>query len=452
MSYQKGDWEWVKRMEKEHILVPWAFQGDYVPKVITGAKGNYFHDSDGNEYLDFTSQLVNVNIGHHHPKVIKALVEGAQELCYMASGFGTEARARAAAVLAEISPGNLKKSFFTTGGAEAIEAAIKFCRAFTGRKKIFSYIRSYHGSTMGAMTLSGDARSWPFLPGITDVEHVLDPYCYRCPFGLRYPNCGIQCAKHIEECIVGSGGGEYIAAVFVEPIRGAQGIIVPPPEYMPMLRDICSRHGVLLVADEIMTGFGRTGQWFACENWKVVPDMMTMSKGITCAYVPFGAVIVSEQIAQFFENHQVCHGHTMCGHALGSAVAVAVIEVMKEENLVENSSKMGEVLLNGLKDLQEKHPSVGDVRGMGLFAAMELVKNRETKEPMISFNSPLQRGPNIKRKILQKMMDQGIYFNAANPGPAIMCAPPLSITAEEINRALEAFDKALEIADQELTR
>jgi taurine--2-oxoglutarate transaminase len=446
-GHQEALWQQVQGLEAKHVLYPWSRQAELKPYVITRAAGNYFWDAKGNQYLDFTSQFANANPGHADPRIVEAIVEQARTLPFAASPFASEPKAELSRLLAEVTPGDLAKTLFSTGGAEANEAAIKVCRLATGKFKIVSRYRSYHGSTQGAMTVARDLRSWPNEPGIPGVVYALDPYCYRCPFGLVYPQCDLQCAQHVEDVIRLEEGRRYVAGVIVEPIVGANGIIVPPDGYMQLLREICDKHEVLLIADEVMTGFGRTGEWFACDLWGVVPDIMTMAKGINGGYVPLGATVLRQEIADRFDEQVLSHGHTYSGHELACAAAVRAIEVYKEDHLIQRSREMGQLLLTRAQELQTRHPAVGDVRGKGLFVGLELVKNRQTKEPMVDYLEPLPRST-VKHAVLAEAMRQGVYMM---PGMAsvIMLAPPLTINADEIERAISVLDEALGIADRE---
>jgi taurine--2-oxoglutarate transaminase len=439
----------VQRLERQHVLYPWTRQGQLKPFVITRASGNYFWDAEGKQYLDFTSQFANANPGHADPRIVEAICEQAKTLPLVASPFASEPKARLAELLAEVTPGDLTKTLFSTGGAEANETAIKLCRLATDKFKIVSRYRSYHGSTQGAMTLTRDCRSWPNEPGIPGVVYAMDPYCYRCPFGLEYPQCDLQCAQHVEDVIRLQGGRRYVAGLIVEPIVGANGIVVPPDGYMQRLREICDRHEVLLIADEVMTGFGRTGEWFACDLWGIVPDIMTMAKGITGGYVPLGATVLRQPVATLFDEKVLSHGHTYSGHELACAAGIRTIQVYKEDNLIQRSREMGRLLLAKAEELKERHPSVGDVRGRGLFVGLELVKNRETKEPMVDHLEPLPRST-VKHAVLAEAMSRGVYMmhGMAN---VIFLAPPLTITEDEIERAMSVLDGALSIADRETT-
>lgn len=442
------DADTIRQYEKEHVLYPWVAQKGLNPMVIDYAQGNYFYDPAGKKYLDFSSMFVFSNLGHADPRVVEAICQQAQRLPTAASPFATEAKAKLAKLLAEITPGDIKKTFFCTSGAEANEGAIKIARLATGKEKIIARYRNYHGSTFGAMALTNDFRNWASEPSIPAVIHCLDPYCYRCPFGITYPSCDLQCAKHVEEVIRFEGGARRVAAFMAETIVGANGIIVPPDGYWQSIREICDRHEMLMMCDEVMVGFGRTGRWFAIEHWGVVPDVITMAKGITSGYVPLGATSIREKVAKAFEEKAYVHGHTYSGHTLAMATGVAVIEAYKEDGLIERSVEMGKYLMEKALELMEKHPSVGDVRGKGLFVGMELVKNRKTKEPLHDMLVEGPRPPTAKMKVLGEAMKQGVY---CLPGVAsvIMLAPPLTITQGEIDFAMEVFDKALMIADGE---
>jgi len=356
-----------------------------------------------------------------------------------------------AKLLAEITPGDIKKTFFSTSGAEANEGAIKLARMASGKEKIIARWRTYHGSTMGAMALSNDFRNWACEPSIPSVVHCLDPYCYRCPFGLTYPNCDLRCAKHLEDVIRFEGGAKRVAGFIAEPIVGANGIVVPPDGYWQKVREICDRYEVMMMCDEVMTGFGRTGKWFATEHWGVVPDVITMAKGITSGYVPLGATSVRPWVAEKFETNAWVHGHTYSGHTLAMAAGVATIEAYKADGLIQRSAELGKYLMDKAVELKEKHPSVGDVRGKGLFVGMELVKNRKTKEPIHDGLIEGPRPPTAKMKVLAEAMKEGVY---CLPGSVsvIMLAPPLTITKDEIDYAIKIFDKALGIADAEVTK
>jgi taurine--2-oxoglutarate transaminase len=351
-------------------------------------------------------------------------------------------------MLEEITPGDLSRTFISLGGTEANEAAIKICHQFTGRRKMITRFKTYHGGTATSMSLSaGDSRSWAQVLGGTDMVRVPQPYCYRCMFGQKYPVCDLQCVKYIDEVIELEGGSEKIAGIIFEPVTGANGIIVPPPEYFPQLREVCDKWDVLMIADEVMTGFGRTGKWFAMDHWDVVPDILTMAKGMTCGYLPLGATIVRKHIGDRFREQFFSHGATYAGHALGCAAALSVIPIYKEDNLVENSNRMGKYLLEKSLELKEKHACVGDVRGLGLFVGLELVKNKKTKEPLTSVDAKIRPGLNPKMEIAKKLGELGMMAMAANPVNVIALAPPLIANQDEIDEGIAIMDQALEIGD-----
>jgi taurine--2-oxoglutarate transaminase len=440
--------ETILRYEQEYVLHPWVAQKGVNPVIVDRAKGNYFYDTSGKEYLDFSSMFVFSNLGHADPRVVEAIALQAGRLPTAASPFATEAKARLAKLLAEVTPGDIQKTFFSTSGAEANEGAIKIARAATGKEKIVARYRSYHGSTYGAMTLTRDFRNWAFEPAIPSVTHCLDPYCYRCPFGSTFPACDLQCAKHVEEIIRLEGGAGRVAGFIAEPIVGANGILVPPDGYWQRIRQICDQYEMVMMVDEVMSGFGRTGKWFAIEHWGVVPDVITMAKGISSGYVPLGATSVRDWVAQRFETNPYTHGHTYSGHTLAVAAGAATIEAYQADHLIERAASSGKYLMDKAMELKEKHPSVGDVRGKGLFVGLELVKDRRTKEPI---HDPLFEGPRpptAKMKVLAQAMKDGVY---CLPGVAsvITFAPPLTVTKSEIDHAVGVFDKALEIADAE---
>jgi len=332
------------------------------PLVIKDVEGVYFIDRNDRRILDFSAQLKAVNIGYKHPKVVKAIQEHAQGICYISPSFANASRSVLARDLAAITPGDLNKFFFTLAGADANENAVKMARAYTKKHKILSYYRSYHGATYGAISISGDPRRPPVEPGIPGAVRLLNPYCYRCPFGLSHPECDLHCVAHVAE-IIAYENPETIAALIMEPIVGGGGILIPPDGYMQRLKAICEENEIVFIADEVMTGFGRTGKWFAMQHWDVVPDMITMAKGMTSGYLPLGAVAVSEKIAAALEKEMLYCGLTYSGHPLLCAAAQATLRVYKEENLVENSRRLGEILHGELKRMQERHTCIGEVPG-----------------------------------------------------------------------------------------
>ena len=434
--------------EVNNIFHSWGYLPSLSPLRVVSAKGLRFTTEDGRERLDFSSCFVSHNIGHQDHRVVEAIREQAKTLCSFAPVFSTKPRALLSKMLEEITPGDLSRSFLTLGGTEANEGAIKICHQYTGRRKILGRYRSYHGATAAAMTLSvGDPRNWAQTLGGTEVVPVPQPYCYRCMFGKSYPECELQCVTYIDQVIELEGGGEKVAGIIFEPVTGANGIIVPPPEYFPRLREICDKHGILMIADEIMSGFGRTGRWFAMDHWNVVPDIMSLAKGITCGYVPLGATVVRKPIADRFKEQFFSHGATYAGHALACATAVRVIQVYQEDNLIENSEKMGKYLLERAMELKDKHPCIGDVRGLGLFVGLELVKNRKTREPIMPLNAKIIPGMNPKLAVAKRLGELGMIAMAANPGNVIAIAPALIVTKDEIDEGVAMMDEALKEAD-----
>ena len=436
--------EQVRADAKEYVLHSWSVQDAINPIPVAGAEGRYFWDYEGKRYLDFASQLVNVSIGHGHPKVIAAIKEQAERLCTIGPPMATEPRSQLGRMLAEVTPGNLKMSFFTNGGAEANENAIKLARWYTGRHKVIARYRSYHGATAGAITLTGDPRRWHAEPGMPGVVRMLDPYTYRCPAGHPDPCPVCAGGPHLEE-ILQYEGPHTVAAVILETVVGTNGVIVPPDGYLQSIRETCDRHGILLICDEVMAGFGRTGKWFACENWDVVPDILTMAKGINSGYVPLGAMTVSEPIGEWLRDKFLAGGLTYSGHPLACAAAVASIEAFREEGIVENAAEQGEFAAQALAGLAERHPSIGDVRGLGLFWGIELVKDRETREPLVPFNATGEAMAPVAR-VMKAALDAGLYL--MTHWNVVMVVPPLTITREELEEGLATLDDALAHADE----
>jgi len=430
----------IVEMNREYTFFSWSVQGQINPIPVEKADGIYFWDSDGKRYIDFSSQLMNTNIGHQHPKVVKAIQDQAAKLCFVHPGNATEPRGLLGKKLAEVTPGNLKKTFFTLGGAEANENAIKIARFFTGRHKILARYRSYHGATHGSIALTGDYRRLAVEPAMPGGVHFLDPFCYRCPFGQKKESCKRECIAHLEE-VIRYEGADKIAAVIMEGVVGSNGLIIPPDDYWPRVREICDKYGILLISDEVMSGWGRTGKWFAVDNWGVTPDIITTAKGITSGYVPLGAVIVSEPIAKFFDDKYLFAGLTYSGHALACAAAVATIAVYEEEHLIENAVTVGRHLGQSLEDIKIRHPSVGDVRYIGLFSAIELVTNRDKKE---SF------APSVMAEVGKVLRQNGLFtfIMANNMGSLIFVVPPLCITKTQLDEGLAIIEKALEVTDR----
>src|SRR2546423_441377 len=370
----------VQELDRQHVLHTWSVPDQISPLPVAGAEGRYFWDYDGNRYLDFASQLVNVNLGHQHPKVVAAIREQADKLTTIGPQMAHEARSELARLIAEVTPGDLTMSFFTNGGAEANENAIKLARWYTGRHKIVARYRSYHGATAGAITATGDPRRWPAEPGVPGFVRMLDPYTYRCPAGHPDPCPVCTGAPHLEE-ILQYEGPQNVAAVMMETIVGTNGVIVPPDGYLRAIREVCDRHGILLILDEVMAGFGRSGKWFACEHWDVVPDILTVAKGINSGYVPLGAMVINQKLADWAQDRFFAGGLTYSGHVLACASAVASIEAFPGEAIVENSAAMGDVLGSELQRLPPPHPSVGGGGGKGPFWGDQLLSHPDHREP-----------------------------------------------------------------------
>ncbi len=429
---------------KEFVLYSWSVQDAINPIAVAGAEGRHFWDYDGKRYLDFASQLVNVNIGHQHPKIIAAIKEQADRLATIGPPMANESRSQLGRLLAEVTPGDLSMSFFTNSGAEANENAIRLARMYTGRHKIVARYRSYHGATQGAISLTGDPRRWPNEPGMPGLVRMFDPYTYRCPAGHPDPCPVCTGAPHLEE-ILQYEGPQTVAAVFMETVTGTNGILPPPDGYLQSIREVCDRHGILLVFDEVMAGFGRTGRWFACENWDVVPDIVTVAKGINSGYVPLGAMIFRKPIADWVRDKFFPGGLTYAGHPLACASAVASIEAFREEGVVENAAEVGAYLGDRLRELAASHPSIGEVRGLGCFWGVELVKSRETREMLVPFNASGEAAAPVAR-MAKAALERGLYL--MTHWNVIMVVPPLTITREEVDDGVAILDEALAIADE----
>jgi taurine---2-oxoglutarate transaminase len=417
---------------RRHTMFEWSAQAAVDPIPVARAKGVYFWTPEGKRYLDFNSQLMCVNIGHGDERVIRAIAEQAAKLPYASPFMATEARARLGARLAGIAPGDIDVFFFTNGGADANENAIKIARAYTGRHKILARYRSYHGGTSGAMALTGDPRRWAAEPGMPGVVHVLDPY-----HGIeRGWESAEQSLATLEE-IVQLEGPQTIAAFFLETVSGTNGILIPPTSYLEGVRELCTRHGILMICDEVMAGFGRTGEWFAVNHWNVVPDIMTMAKGLTSAYVPMGAVGLRRPIAEHFRERVFMGGLTYSSHTLACAAALATLQVYDDDDLIGNARRQGRLMTQLLEDLAARHSSVGAVRNIGLFGIVELVKDRKTKAPLAPFG-----GTSDEMKKLGKIFrEEGLYTFVR--WHTFFTNPPLCITEDELREGFAAIDKAL---------
>jgi taurine--2-oxoglutarate transaminase len=432
--------EEIVRLSREHTFFSWSVQGALDPIAIDHAEGVYLYTPEGRRILDFNSQLMSVNIGHGDRRVVDAITAQATKLQYVQPAFATEIRARLGAKLAEILPGDLDKVFFTLGGAEAIENAIKLARHYTGRTKVLARYRSYHGATTGAMTLTGDPRRWPNEPGLVGVIRYPDTHRW----GEAEPRPVAESLQGLED-VIRYEGAHTIAAIFLETIVGTNGILIPPDGYIQGVREICDRNDILMVADEVMAGFGRTGKWFAIDHWGVTPDLMTMAKGLTSSYLPLGAVAMNHKVADKFEGMFYSGGLTYSSHPVSLAAALATIGVYEEDGLIANAARLGPVMADHHRRLADKHPSLGATRNLGLFGILDLVRSRDPWTPITPFN-----GTSDEMKAIGKFFrENGLYTMVINN--SIHTNPPLSITDEQLAEGFEIIDRALDISDQAVT-
>lgn len=426
----------------QHSFWTWSAQAKVAPIPVTRAQGVYFWDADGKRYLDFNSMTMCVNIGHGNPRVIDAIVAQARELPYAAPGMATKPRALLGKLLAEITPGDISRFMFTLGGADANENAVKLARGYTKRHKILTRYRSYHGASAGAMALTGDPRRHPWEPSLMPgVVHFLDPYRYRSTFHRTNPGISEEeftqdYLNHLEEIILYEGP-ETIAAVLLEPVTGTNGIIIPPAGYLPGVRRLCDKYGILLIADEVMSGFGRTGEWFAINHWQVQPDLISMAKGLTSAYAPLGAVGMKPEIAAAFDQVTYQGGLTYTAHPISLAAAIANIQVMQDEGIIDHARMMGPVLHRLLADLGEQHPSVGEVRSIGLFGVIELVRDRQSKEPLAPWNATSPEMNALRKFCLERGLFLYTHWHT------ILIIPPLIITEDQLAEGFTILDQAL---------
>lgn len=432
----------------KHNFWTWAAQAKVQPIPIKKADGIYFWDTDGKRYIDFNSMVMCSNLGHGNQFVIDAICKQATELAFAGPHMATKPRAILGKLLSEITPGNLNHFLYTLGGADANENAIKFARAYTGKHKILTRYRSYHGATHGAIALTGDPRRLTWEPTtMTGVVHFHGPYPYRSIFPNHDQASDATIKEdylNLLEDTIKFEGPEHIAAILIEPVTGTNGILIPPNGYLQGLRDLCDHYNILLIADEVMTGFGRTGEWFAVNHWNIVPDIITMAKGITGGYAPLGAVALREEIAHFFDHKPFIGGLTYNGHPISLAAAIATIQEMQRIDLIQHTQKMGGVLSKLLKELEDTHPSVGDVRSIGLFGAIELVKDRTTKEPLAPYNS---KSPTIE-KIQKYLREQGLFLYIH--WNVILIIPPLIINEKQLREGIAIIDDAIKMADLEV--
>lgn len=439
------DADTIRALDKSHVFHSWSAQAQITPLPVTRAEGSWFWDADGNRYLDFSSQLVNVNIGHQHPAVVAAIQEQAGRLATLAPGFANDVRAEAARLIAEVAPGDLDKVFFTNGGADANENAVRMARLHTGRHKVLAAYRSYHGATAGAIALTGDPRRWASEPGMSGVVRYWGPYLYRSAFHATTE--AEECERalaHLRDLVMVEGAST-IAAIVLETVVGTNGILVPPDGYLAGVRALCDEFGIVMISDEVMAGFARCGEWFAVDRWGVVPDLITFAKGVNSGYVPLGGVIISAAIAATFDDRPFPGGLTYSGHPLACASAVASITAMREEKVIENARRLGDDVLGpALRALAEKHPSVGEVRGLGAFWALELVKDRTTREPLVPYNAS---GPDAAPMAAFAAACKAggvwpfVHFNRTH------VVPPCTISDEDARAGLAVLDAALDVAD-----
>jgi len=441
--------EQVRRDDRAHVFHSWSAQALIDPLPIASAQGSYFTDYSGKRYLDFSSQLVNVNIGYQHPKLVAAIQEQAARLTTISPAFANDARSEAARLIAEIAPGELNMVFFTNGGAEATENALRMARLHTGRHKVMAAYRSYHGATAGAIAMTGDPRRWASEPGMPGVVRYWGPYPYRSAFHAENEAQESERAlQHLRD-IIAVEGPQTIAAIILETVVGTNGILVPPPGYLEGVRAICDEFGIMMIADEVMAGFGRCGEWFAVDHWGVTPDLIAFAKGVNSGYVPLGGVIMTDRVAATFAERPYPGGLTYSGHPLACASAVASITIFREEGIVEHARALGEDVIGPeLRRLAEKHPSVGEVRGLGVFWALELVRDRETREPLVPFNAagadaaPMNE---FAAACKQRGLWPFTHFNRTH------VVPPCTTSADEVREGLAILDEALEVADRYAT-
>ncbi|WP_454789469.1 aminotransferase class III-fold pyridoxal phosphate-dependent enzyme [Mycolicibacterium lutetiense] len=430
-------------LDRAHVFHSWSAQEEISPMTITAAQGSYVWDGDGNRLLDFSSQLVNTNIGHQHPKVVAAIAEQAAKLCTVAPQYANSARSEAARLVAERTPGELNKVFFTNGGADAVEHAVRMARLHTGRYKVLSRYRSYHGGTDTAVNLTGDPRRWSNDYGNAGTVHFNGPFLYRSSFYAETEEQESQRALEYLDRLIQLEGPATIAAIILESIPGTAGIMVPPPGYLAGVREICDRYGIVFIADEVMAGFGRSGKWFSIEHFDVVPDLLTFAKGVNSGYVPLGGVAISPAIYETFAHRSYPGGLTYSGHPLATAAAVATINAMADEGMVENAARIGsEVIAPGLAELAAKHRSIGEVRGAGVFWAVELVADQQTREPLAPYGGS---SPAMAAVIGACKANGLLPFANYN---RIHVVPPCNVTEEEVREGLAILDKAFDVADQ----
>ena len=426
----------ILRLNREYTFFSWSAQSKINPIVIDRAEGVHFWDPDGKRYIDFNSQLMSINIGHGNKRVADAIAEQAHRLAFAAPQFATEVRGRLGQLLAEVTPGDLNRFFFTLGGAEANENALRMARMVTGRQKVMAYHRSYHGATAGAISVTGDPRRWANEPGVPGIIRVLDPWRWA----RGEPEPVAEHLAYIEE-VMQYEGPQTIAAFIMETVTGTNGILIPPDGYLQGIRELCTRHGIVMICDEVMAGFGRTGRWFAVDHWNVVPDLMTMAKGLTSSYLPLGAVAMSPKISEYFNERVYFGGLTYSSHPISCAAAIAAVNVLRDEDMVGNAARLDPVMKELLAGLQERHPSVGTVRSIGLFGVFELVRSRETMEPMASFNASSPEMAALDARLRADGLYTMLHWHQ------VFTNPPLCITEDQLREGFAIIDRALEATD-----
>lgn len=436
--------EEVKELSRKYVLQSWSIQKTLNPVPIEKAEGIYMYDYNGKRYADMSAQLVNLNVGFGNQAIANAIKEQVDRYCYLAPSYAVEPRAELAKMLIDLLPDNFGKVFFTNAGADANENAIKIARMYTGKNKVFSRYRSYHGSSFGAGNLTGEPRRFPLEPGIPGFVKFFDPYIYReaIDFPSEEAATKFYLAKLEEQ--IKYEGADSIAAIVMETITGSNGVIIPPKGYMPGVRALCDKYNIIMICDEVMAGFGRTGKMFAFENFDIKPDLVSFAKGVNCGYVPLGGVAVSTKIAEYFDEHMLSCGLTYSGHPLACAAGVACVNYYKESNIIQHVYEVGKVLGELLEELKEKHPCVGDVRYIGLFSAIELVKDKETKEPLVEYG----KDPNgVMGSIIGKLKEKG--FMTYSHENMLFVNPPLIITEEQLREELVKMDEVLAVVDKE---
>ena len=426
----------ILSLNREYTFFSWSAQAKINPIVIDRAEGVYFWDPDGKRYLDFNSQLMSINIGHGNKRVAEAIAEQAHKLAFAAPQFATEVRGRLGQLLSEVTPGDLNRFFFTLGGAEANENALRMARTVTGRQKVMAYHRSYHGATAGAISATGDPRRWANEPGVPGMIRVLDPWRWA----RGEPEPVEEHLAYIAE-VMQYEGPHTIAAFIMETVTGTNGILIPPDGYLEGIRELCTKHGIVMICDEVMAGFGRTGRWFAVDHWGVVPDLMTMAKGLTSSYLPLGAVAMSPKIADYFNEKVYFGGLTYSSHPISCAAAIAAVSVLRDHDMVGNAARLDPVMKELLAGLQERHPSVGTVRSIGLFGVFELVRSRDTMEPMAPFNGSSPEMTALDARLRDDGLYTMLHWNQ------VFTNPPLCITEEQLREGFAVIDRALDATD-----